>query len=259
MRRPSRASTRERALARWQQVFGAALRDAVRHVPKERPLGHRARLPRRRRGRAARAGLGVARVPRAAARDTSRGRSTSTTTRASARFATSGVDADDRHASTTPDVVAEYERQRVEARSASGSPAQAQDKTSTSDGPVRFTAPSVVFRRGEETAVAGGWQPLLAYDMLLANFAPDLERVPSPGIARAAPRVLPRRARRRPRSRCSSPRAPTRSRIARPPSTCSPARRRRTSGAHGARHRRDLEPGVGQSSANDPAAELAAG
>ena len=50
----------------------------------------------------------------------------------------------------------------------------------TSDGHVRFTAPSVVFRRGEETAVAGGWQPLLAYDVVLANFAPELERVPPP-------------------------------------------------------------------------------
>jgi len=79
-----------------------------------------------------------------------------------------------------PDVVAEYERQRAEARSAAGSPAHAQDKTTVSDGHVRFTAPSVVFRRGEESAFAGGWQPLLSYDTLLANFAPDLERIPPP-------------------------------------------------------------------------------
>ena len=79
-----------------------------------------------------------------------------------------------------PDVVAEYERQRAEARSAEGTPAHLQDKTTVSEGLVRFTAPSVVFRRGEETAVAGGWQPLLSYDTLLANVAPDLERVPPP-------------------------------------------------------------------------------
>jgi protein-disulfide isomerase-like protein with CxxC motif len=79
-----------------------------------------------------------------------------------------------------PDVVEEYERQRAETRSAEGSPAHLQDKTTVSDGLVRYTAPSVVFRRGEETAVAGGWQPLLAYDTLLVNFAPDLERVPPP-------------------------------------------------------------------------------
>ena len=78
------------------------------------------------------------------------------------------------------DVVAEYERQRAEARSAAGTPAEAQDKTATSDGRVRFTAPSVVFREGDEVAVAGGWQSLLAYDVLLANFAPALERVPPP-------------------------------------------------------------------------------
>ena len=79
-----------------------------------------------------------------------------------------------------PDVVAEYERQRAEARSAEGTPAHLQDKTTSSDGLVRFTAPSVVFRRGEETSVAGGWQPLLSYDTVLANFAPELERVPPP-------------------------------------------------------------------------------
>jgi protein-disulfide isomerase-like protein with CxxC motif len=78
------------------------------------------------------------------------------------------------------DVIAEYERQRAEARSAAGTPAEAQDKTAISDGHVRFTAPSVVFRRGQESVFAGGWQPLLAYDTVLANFAPELERVPPP-------------------------------------------------------------------------------
>ena len=79
-----------------------------------------------------------------------------------------------------PDVVVEYERQRREARSAAGTPAEAQDKTTTSDGEVRFTAPSVVFRRDGESAFAGGWQPLLSYDTVLANFAPELERIPLP-------------------------------------------------------------------------------
>jgi protein-disulfide isomerase-like protein with CxxC motif len=79
-----------------------------------------------------------------------------------------------------PDVVVEYERQRREARSAAGTPAEAQFKTTTSEGDVRYTAPSVVFRRDGESAYAGGWQPLLAYDTVLANFAPELERVPPP-------------------------------------------------------------------------------
>jgi protein-disulfide isomerase-like protein with CxxC motif len=78
------------------------------------------------------------------------------------------------------DVLEEYERHRVDARSAGGTPAEAQDKTATSDRLVRFTAPSIEFRRGDDTAVAGGWQPLLAYDTLLANFAPGLERTPPP-------------------------------------------------------------------------------
>jgi hypothetical protein len=78
------------------------------------------------------------------------------------------------------DVVTEYERQRAEARSAAGTPAEAQSKTATSDGDVRFTAPSVVFRRAGNTAYAGGWQPLLAYETVLANLAPELERVPAP-------------------------------------------------------------------------------
>ena len=81
------------------------------------------------------------------------------------------------------DVVAEYERQRAEARSAAGTPAEAQDKTARSDGSVRFTAPSIVFRRGSETVYAGGWQPLLSYDTVLANLAPELERVPPPDSA----------------------------------------------------------------------------
>ena len=92
-----------------------------------------------------------------------------------------GIDADDIVARIDDDeVVDEYERQRAEARSAAGTPAEAQGKTATSDGLVRFTAPSIVFRKGEESVVAGGWQPLLAYDVVLANLDPALARVPPP-------------------------------------------------------------------------------
>jgi protein-disulfide isomerase-like protein with CxxC motif len=79
-----------------------------------------------------------------------------------------------------PNIVAEYERQRAEARSAAGTPSEAQEKTSASGGAVRYTAPSVIFRRSNDVAYAGGWQPLLAYDTVLANFAPGLERFPAP-------------------------------------------------------------------------------
>jgi protein-disulfide isomerase-like protein with CxxC motif len=78
------------------------------------------------------------------------------------------------------DVVSEYERQLADARSAAGSPAEAQGKTAGTDSRVRFTAPSVVLRDGERMAVAGGWQPLLAYDVVLANLDPGLDRVPPP-------------------------------------------------------------------------------
>jgi protein-disulfide isomerase-like protein with CxxC motif len=78
------------------------------------------------------------------------------------------------------EVVLAYERDKAEARAAAGTAAEAQGKTSTSDGPVRFTAPSLIFERDGQRLVAGGWQPMLAYDVLLANLGPGLERVPPP-------------------------------------------------------------------------------
>jgi predicted DsbA family dithiol-disulfide isomerase len=92
-----------------------------------------------------------------------------------------GIDADrivgnlDAHA-----VVEAYARDLAEARGAAGSPAEAQGKTSTSDGPVRYTAPSIVFERDGDRFVAGGWQPILSYDTLLANLAPELVRAQPP-------------------------------------------------------------------------------
>ena len=44
-----------------------------------------------------------------------------------------------------PEVTEAYERDRAEARTAAGSPTELQGKTATTDGPVRYTAPSVVF------------------------------------------------------------------------------------------------------------------
>jgi protein-disulfide isomerase-like protein with CxxC motif len=78
------------------------------------------------------------------------------------------------------EVAKAYERDKAEARSAAGTAAESQCKTSTSDGPVRFTAPSIAFEREGETLVAGGWQPVLAYDVLIANLEPGLERNPPP-------------------------------------------------------------------------------
>jgi 2-hydroxychromene-2-carboxylate isomerase len=94
-----------------------------------------------------------------------------------------GIDADRVIATLdSPEVTAVYEHDKAEARSAAGSPAEFQGKTATTDGPVRFTAPSVVFTAsgGSPRLVAGGFQPVEAYDVLIANLDPTLERRPAP-------------------------------------------------------------------------------
>ncbi len=80
----------------------------------------------------------------------------------------------------SPEVSEAYERDRAEARTAAGSPAELQGKTAATDGPVRFTAPSVVFERHGLRLVAGGFQPIQAYDVLVANLDPTLMREPPP-------------------------------------------------------------------------------
>ena len=79
-----------------------------------------------------------------------------------------------------PEVVEAYRRDRDEARSAAGSAAELQGKTATTDGPVRFTAPSLVFERDRQRLVAGGFQPVEAYDVLVTNLDPGLNREPPP-------------------------------------------------------------------------------
>ena len=78
------------------------------------------------------------------------------------------------------DVVEAYERDRAEARTAAGSPTEFQGKSAATDGPVRYTAPSVIFERGETRLEAGGFQPVEAYDVLVANLDPTLRREPPP-------------------------------------------------------------------------------
>lgn len=76
----------------------------------------------------------------------------------------------------TDEVEGAYQSDRAEARSALGSPTQFQRKHATSDGPVRYTAPSLVFEREASRLEAGGWQPVEAYDVVVANLLPDGER-----------------------------------------------------------------------------------
>jgi hypothetical protein len=80
----------------------------------------------------------------------------------------------------SPKVIEAYERDKHQARRAAGSAAELQGKTSTSDGPVRFTAPSLLFTRDNLELVAGGFQPVEAYDVLIANLDPTLSREPPP-------------------------------------------------------------------------------
>lgn len=84
-----------------------------------------------------------------------------------------------------PEVEAAYQRDRAEARSAgeTGVAAVAQDRAAVVEGGARFTAPSLVFERDGARLVAGGWQPFEAYDLCVANIAPDLPRraAPQPG------------------------------------------------------------------------------
>jgi protein-disulfide isomerase-like protein with CxxC motif len=86
-----------------------------------------------------------------------------------------------------PTTEAAYQADRAETRSAQqqGQPAIAQGRTAASDGPERFTAPSILFRSGERALVAGGWQPLGAYDVCIANLEPSLPRRAAATVAEA--------------------------------------------------------------------------
>jgi predicted DsbA family dithiol-disulfide isomerase len=92
-----------------------------------------------------------------------------------------GLDADQIVAALdSPQVSEAYEHDRAQTRSAAGSAAELQGKTAATDGPVRFTAPSVVFSSNGTKLVAGGFQPVEAYDVVIANLDPTLRREPPP-------------------------------------------------------------------------------
>jgi len=76
----------------------------------------------------------------------------------------------------TPEVSAAYEADKAESRSAAGGPTDFQGKAAVSDGKVRFTAPSVIFAANGTRLEAGGFQPLEAYDVCIANIDPTLDR-----------------------------------------------------------------------------------
>ncbi|HEX3733997.1 MAG TPA: hypothetical protein VHU86_02465 [Solirubrobacterales bacterium] len=90
------------------------------------------------------------------------------------------------------ETIAAYEADRARARSAEGSPTHVQGRHSDSDGPIRYTAPSVIFEHPDgRTLEVGGFQPFEAYDTALANLDAALERRPPPEDAAEAVAAFP--------------------------------------------------------------------
>jgi 2-hydroxychromene-2-carboxylate isomerase len=77
------------------------------------------------------------------------------------------------------EVVAAYEADRARARAAAGSPTEFQGRAANTDGAVRYTAPSLLFDGADGQGLeAGGFQPIEAYDVVIANLDSTLERRP---------------------------------------------------------------------------------
>jgi protein-disulfide isomerase-like protein with CxxC motif len=88
-----------------------------------------------------------------------------------------------------PKIVTIYDEDKARTRSADGRPTHVQNRHSESDGPVRYTAPTVIFEMPDGRWLeVGGFQPFESYDNALANLDPALERRPAP--ERAADAVL---------------------------------------------------------------------
>jgi protein-disulfide isomerase-like protein with CxxC motif len=91
-----------------------------------------------------------------------------------------------------PALIAAYDRDRAAARSATGRPIAVQGRSASSDGTDRYTAPSVIFERGDGARTeVGGFQPFEAYDTALANLDPSLERRRPPADALSVVQAFP--------------------------------------------------------------------
>ncbi len=81
----------------------------------------------------------------------------------------------------SPDVLTAYEQDKALTRTAAGSPTELQGKAGNSDGAVRYAAPSLLFETPDGRRLeAGGFQPVEAYDVVIANLAPTLARKAPP-------------------------------------------------------------------------------
>lgn len=74
--------------------------------------------------------------------------------------------------------IAAYDSDKAETRTAEGTATHFQGKARQSDGPVRYSAPSLVFEADGQRLEAGGFQSIEAYDVLIANLDATLEREP---------------------------------------------------------------------------------
>jgi protein-disulfide isomerase-like protein with CxxC motif len=74
-----------------------------------------------------------------------------------------------------------YQADKLQTRRAEGTPTELQGKARQTDGPVRYSAPSLVFENEAGLRLeAGGFQPIEAYDVLIANLEPGLDRREAP-------------------------------------------------------------------------------
>jgi hypothetical protein len=72
---------------------------------------------------------------------------------------------------------------RAKARSAEGSPTHSQKKTAMDGDLVRYTAPSLLMADADGRPLeAGGFQPVEAYDVIIANAMPTIERHATEGV-----------------------------------------------------------------------------
>jgi 2-hydroxychromene-2-carboxylate isomerase len=78
-----------------------------------------------------------------------------------------------------PETQAAFEADREETRRADGGPTEFQGKARQTDGPVRFSAPSLIFEADDGRRLeAGGFQSIEVYDACIANLDTSLERRP---------------------------------------------------------------------------------
>ncbi len=78
-----------------------------------------------------------------------------------------------------PETEAAFMADREMTRQAQGGPTEFQGKARQTDGPVRYSAPSLIFTAQDGRRLeAGGFQSIEAYDVCIANLDTSLERRP---------------------------------------------------------------------------------